>query len=206
MHRKHWMFISALAVAFVLSACGSSEPEAGDAEEPTTATDGGHLELHDFSYTNQDNETVSNEDLKGKYSLVNMVFTRCPTVCNLMTPNMTELQDELNERELDVNLISFTVDPEHDTPEQLKAYGEQYDADFSNWDFLTGYDRMEVENFAAASFNSVVQAHPENEDIIHSTQTFLVDMDGRVIETYDGLDVDHSPIVNDLEVLVEQEK
>ncbi|MBM7631494.1 SCO family protein [Geomicrobium sediminis] len=209
--KKRWVFVSALALTLVLAACGSSESSDVEGMEDANETAAVEQEseatgLHEFEYMNQDNEVVTNEDLKGKYSLVNMVFTRCPTVCNLMTPNMTNLQNELDEKGLDVNLVSFTVDPEHDTPEKLKAYGEQYDADFSNWDFLTGYDREEVESFAASSFNSVVQSHPENDDIIHSTQTYLLDINGQVVEQFDGLEVDKEPIIDAIETLVEMEK
>ena len=57
-----------------------------------------------------------------------------------MTSNMSQLQDLLVEEGIDIQLISFTVDPENDSPEVLKKYAESYEANLSNWSFLTGYE------------------------------------------------------------------
>ncbi|WP_158736094.1 SCO family protein [Alteribacillus sp. YIM 98480] len=159
------------------------------------------LEIKPFSYTNQAEETVTNEDLEGKYWIADMIFTSCPTVCDLMTPNMLNLQGELEQEGLDVQIVSFSVDPEFDNPDRLKNYGENYGADFSNWHFLTGYSDEEIKELANESFQSTVEKDPEQDDIIHSTKFFLIDPKGNIIRSYDGLENDADPIVEDVKRL-----
>ncbi|SDI25833.1 SCO family protein [Alteribacillus bidgolensis] len=159
------------------------------------------LEVKPFSYTNQAEETVTNEDLEGKYWIADMIFTSCPTVCNLMTPNMLNLQGELEQEGVDVQFVSFSVDPEFDNPDRLKKYGENYGADFSSWHFLTGYSDEEIKKLANETFQTTVEKDPEQNDIIHSTKFFLIDPEGNVIRSYDGLENDADPIVEDLKRL-----
>lgn len=170
---------------------GSGDTDLSDAE----------LYVNDFSFINQDEETVTDEDLEGNYWVANMVFTRCPTVCNMMTPNMSSLQADLQNKGLEVPIVSFTVDPEFDDPEQLRSYGENYNADFEEWHFLTGYEQEDIEVIAQDSFASVVEEDPEANDIIHSTQHYLIDPNGQVIRQYNGMETDTEPIAEDIEAL-----
>ncbi|RKD75609.1 protein SCO1/2 [Sinobaca qinghaiensis] len=174
--------------------------------EPENGTDltEADMMIEDFAYTNQDNETVTNEDLEGSYWVTNMIFTSCPTVCNLMTPNMLSLQGQLEEADAGVPLVSFTVDPSNDDPETLKAYGEEYGADFSSWHFLTGYSDEEMKALAGDSFLSTVEKDEENDDIIHPTSFYLVNPDGQIIRSYDGLDNDTDLIAEDVKALVNE--
>lgn len=199
------MWVFSIVLLITVSGCGWLDQATETAAENGDDLQEYGLNLHDFSYTNQFNEVVTNQDLEGEYTLVNMIFTRCPTVCNLMTPNMTQLQTDLAMEDIDVNLVSFTVDPEYDTPERLKDYGDQYEADYSNWNFLTGYSYGDVEEFATSTFNSTVVPATDEEDIVHSTDIFLVDDTGQVIQRYDGLDVNTDPILEDLRALTGNE-
>ncbi|QDI90953.1 SCO family protein [Salicibibacter halophilus] len=159
------------------------------------------LYVDDFSFTNQDEETVTNEDLEGDYWVASMVFSRCPTVCNVMTPNMSSLQADLEDEDLDTTLVSFTVDPDFDNPDTLRSYGENYNADFAGWHFLTGYEQEDIEAIAQNSFASVVENDPDGNDIIHSTQFYLVDPNGQVIRQYDGMETDTEPIAEDIQAV-----
>ncbi|MFC5712534.1 SCO family protein [Thalassorhabdus alkalitolerans] len=188
-----------MGMIFLLSGCGwlYASP-AAESEYDISEAD---MQVEDFEYTNQHGESFGLSELEGDYWLASMIFTRCPSVCPLMTPNKLNLQGELEEEGVPVQIVSFTVDPEFDTPERLLNYGENYNVDFSNWNFLTGYSDEEIEEFAQSSFRSVVQKVPEEEDIVHATSFFLVDGEGQVIRKYDGLDNDTSPIVEDLKYL-----
>ena len=93
-----------------------------------------------FSFTTQDHGTLQLDDLKGEWWIADFIFTNCTTVCLPMTANMSYLQDRLEEENIPVQLVSFTVDPERDKPEVLKQYAEQHHANFANWHFLAGYD------------------------------------------------------------------
>src|SRR5690606_11784817 len=100
-----------LSLFFFLVACSGYPIETNMSEE-----------VADFEFTTQDNETLSSEDLEGKWWIADFIFTNCTTVCLPMTYNMSQLQTALKEENLDVNLVSFSVDPDYDTPEVLRKY------------------------------------------------------------------------------------
>lgn len=167
----------ALSCMLALAACGG-----GDPIEPTMSK-----EVSDFSFVTQDGETLSLDDLKGKWWIADFVFTNCKTVCIPMTANMSVLQDRLKEERIDIQLVTFTVDPERDTPEVLKEYGEQYDADFDTWTFLTGYDYETIEDLSVNSFASpLVAPTPGSDQFTHGTRFYLVNPEGVVIKSYNG--------------------
>ena len=146
-------------------------------------------EVESFIFKNQDNKDVSLEELKGKVWVADFIFTSCTTVCMPMTANMKKLQERIAEEGIeDVQLISFSVDPEIDKPEVLKEYGQKFDADFTNWHFLTGYSQDEIESFSQESFKVTVQKPDGNDQVIHSVSFALVDQEGKVVQSYSGLD------------------
>lgn len=173
------LFAFSSILMLTLTACGGSQIETNMSEK-----------IADFDFTTQDNETFGLDDLKGKYWVADFVFTNCTTVCLPMTTNMSYLQDQINEEGLeDIELVSFSVDPDYDTPEVLKEYSEDYEADLSNWTFLTGYDFDTIKELSIKSFKNMVQEAPEGTDqVTHGTSFFLVDPDGKVIKAYQGTD------------------
>lgn len=139
-----------------------------------------------FNFTTQDHQKLSREDLKGEWWIADTIFTNCETVCPPMTRNMSLLQDRIEEDGLDVQLVSFSVDPERDTPEKLKAFGDKYGADYSNWTFLTGYDFQTIKEFSIKSFRNLVDEIPDSEQYMHGTSFFLINPEGKVIKSYTG--------------------
>src|SRR5690625_4282451 len=111
-----------------------------------------------FTFTTQDNDDLRLHDLKCEWWVAYFIFTNCTTVCLPMTTNMAELQNKLNEQDLNAQRISFSVDPDYDSPEVLKEYGEGYGADFSNWSFLTGYDFETIKEFRTDEHTSELQS------------------------------------------------
>ncbi len=96
-----------------------------------------------FSMINQDGETVTNEDMRGKFVLYTFNYTRCPKPCGDINQTMQEIQDRLDEIDLggiDVQFITISIDPAFDTPEVLKAYAESLHADTDQWLFITEPD------------------------------------------------------------------
>ena len=89
-----------------------------------------------FLMTNQDNLKISNEDFNNKVYVVEFFFTTCPSICPIMNKNMKRLESSFGDRK-DFGIASFTIDPDHDTPEILKQYSELYDVFSKNWHFLT---------------------------------------------------------------------
>jgi len=187
-------FLFILASIPLLSACGGEPIETNMSED-----------VQEFEVTTQDNEVLSMDDLEGDYWIADFIFTNCETECLPMTSNMSYLQDELNEEGIDIQFVSFSIDPEHDTPEVLTEYGDSFDADFSNWHFTTGYDFETIKNFALSSFKSLVVEAAEGDDqITHGISFYLVNPDGEVIKSYNGINLaEMYSIVNDMKKIAD---
>ncbi|WP_026694913.1 SCO family protein [Peribacillus kribbensis] len=144
-------------------------------------------QVKEFKAVNQENEPFTNKNLKGKVWVADFIFTNCTTVCPPMTANMAKLQKELKKEGLkDVELVSFSIDPEIDKPSIMKEYGSKFEADYSSWHFLTGYSQSFIEKFSVESFHTLVKK-PENQDqVIHGTEFALVNQNGKVIQMYKG--------------------
>ncbi|HLR42390.1 MAG TPA: SCO family protein [Pseudogracilibacillus sp.] len=183
-------------VLIVLAACGSNDDaqtnNEGETSKQPMATMAPDMNLGDFEAVNQDEEAITKADLDGEWSVINFVFTNCTTICLPMTRNMAYLQGELDEADLnDVNLVSFTVDPERDTPEVLQEYGDSYGANYDNWDFLTGYDFETIKEFSEEHFKSPLMEAPEDDDqITHTVSFFVINPDGEIINRYKGNEQD----------------
>lgn len=161
-------------------------------------------EVTDFEFTTQDKESLSLEDLKGEWWIADFIFTNCTTVCLPMTSNMAKLQDKMKDEELDAQLVSFSVDPEYDTPEVLKAYAKSYQADLDNWTFLTGYDFQTIKDLSVKSFMSALEKPPEGSDqVMHGTRFYLVNPEGEVVKNYKGVESESiEQIIKDLKIVL----
>lgn len=157
--------------------------------------------MADFSAVNQDNEQVGLSDMKGKIWLANFVFTNCDTVCPPMTANMAKVQQKMAEEKIEgVRIVSFSVDPTRDKPETLKEFAAKFQADHSNWDFLTGYTQDDVKALAK-SFKTLAEAEPGSDQFIHDTKIFLINEEGIIVKGYNGLEVPFDEIIADLKAL-----
>jgi protein SCO1/2 len=138
----------------------------------------------DFQLTNQNNQPVSMTSQLGNVWIGDIIFTRCPGPCAKMTRHMAELQGALPTNQ-PIKLISFTSDPEYDTPPILQTYAERFGADSNRWSFLTG-DKALIHRLATNDIKFVVveksteQKESENDLFIHSTWFVLVDKRGQV--------------------------
>ncbi|MFJ7183679.1 SCO family protein [Lysinibacillus xylanilyticus] len=193
MKKNSVLLLLILTLSSILTACGSYkfEPEM-------------NIEVQDFSVTNQKNEKVSLNDIKGKPSLAMFIFTNCNSICPPMTYNMTEVQKALQDKGVeDYQIVAFSVDPQVDSPEVLTNYLKTYSVpDESKWQLLTGYDQKFIEQFAMKSFNSVVKNDPNSDQVIHMGNYYLVNADGIVVKDYSGTtDVPVETIVADMKAL-----
>jgi cytochrome oxidase Cu insertion factor (SCO1/SenC/PrrC family) len=145
--------------------------------------------LPEFVLADQRGESVGLHDLHGTVWIADFVFTRCDGTCPLITRKMAELQQELAAEPAlaKVRLVSFTVDPDTDTPAVLAAYAQANGADPARWTFLTG-TRAAVRGLITGGFRLPVaeQADPKM-PIMHSQSFVLVDARGRVRGTWDAL-------------------
>lgn len=94
-----------------------------------------------FAATNQDGERLTNEDLRGKFTLYSFTYTRCSTPeCELLDQTMRKIQDQLDTLDIGdipISLVTISVDPDYDTPEVLQAYAESIGADPEHWQLAT---------------------------------------------------------------------
>lgn len=194
-NKEIFILISILLMVVILSGCNSK----GEIESNM------NVKIDNFTFINQDGVSYGLKELKGKVWIADFVFTNCETVCPPMTFNMSKLQKMLKEENIKIDIVSFSVDPEVDTPEILRNYAEKFDADFSNWHWLTGYEQKEIEDFALNSFKTVVKK-PTNEDqVLHGTSFYLINQEGIVIKDYSGVsEVPFDEMINDIKVLSEQ--
>lgn len=181
-----------LGLILFLVACGGEEIETNMDES-----------VKPFEFTTESNDTLSNEDLNGEWWVADFVFTNCTTVCLPMTSNMSVLQTKMQEEDIDAQLVSFSVDPDYDSPEVLTEYAADYDADLDNWTFLTGYDFDTIKELSIKSFKSLLaEAPPGDDQVTHGTSFFLVNPDGEVIKKYNGIDTKvMDEIIDDLKVV-----
>ncbi|MED1218478.1 SCO family protein [Bacillus paralicheniformis] len=184
------IFLAGILTVF-LSSCGTSKIE-----------NSLNYDVQSFSFQNQDGKTVSLESLKGQVWVADFIFTNCKTICPPMTSHMAELQKRMEEENLQARIVSFSVDPENDTPEKLKKFAANYPLNFQNWDFLTGYSQEEIEKFALKSFKSIVKKPEDEDQVIHQSSFYLVDQNGKVVKDYDGAkNTPYDEIIADIKTL-----
>ena len=142
----------------------------------------------EFELVNEKGQFFGSEQLKNKIWIADFIFTKCPGPCPIISSRMAEIQKPL--RDTDVHFVSFSVDPENDTPEALRIYGEKLKADPARWDFLTG-DRKVIYSLIQNGFKLAVSDGQEAEGIpVHSTRVALVDRRGAIRGYYDALEPD----------------
>jgi protein SCO1 len=130
-----------------------------------------------FSFTNQDGKTITNEDYLGKVYVVEFFFTTCPTICPIMNRNLVEVQNQFKGFE-NFGVASFTITPDIDTPEVLKAYYEQHNITNPNWNFLTG-EEAAIYKLANEGFNLYTAKDASVEGgFEHSGNFALIDKEG----------------------------
>ncbi|MFD1017985.1 SCO family protein [Thalassobacillus hwangdonensis] len=182
------LFIPTFLLLVFLAACG------GEIEENMSR------DIEPLSAVNQNGDEVKLKDYEGTYWVADFIFTSCDTVCPPMTGNMARLQQKMKDEGIDnVQLVSFSVDPETDTPEKLKAFADAYQPDYEMWDFLTGYEFEEVRELSYKSFQSALEDMPDTDQMSHGTRFYLVTPEGKVIKHYKGTEADEMDrIIEDL--------
>ena len=141
-------------------------------------------EVPPFTFTNQDNRTITNADYKGKVYVVEFFFSTCSTICPIMNTNMQQVQKAFAQRD-DFGIASFSIDPTYDTPEVLKAYADGYGVTHPHWNFLTG-DKLDIIALSNEGFKLYAAENEEAEDgFEHSGMFALIDKDGKISSRID---------------------
>ncbi len=130
-----------------------------------------------FSFYNQDSLLITEKDLLGKVYVIEFFFSTCPTICPVMNKNLVTVQDHFKESNY-FGVASFSINPQYDTPEVLKAYADRYGITDLDWHLLSG-TMEEVYDLANTGFNIYAQQTPGlNGGFEHSGLFALVDKNG----------------------------
>ena len=144
-----------------------------------------------FTFTRQDGRPFGAAELAGRPYVANFIFTRCPTVCPAFTRKMRDVQEATQGSP--VQLVSFSVDPTHDTPERLQAFAEKYGADGARWSFLTG-DYAVLKDTVMSGFKQLMARNEQDPDdivsIMHGEHFVLVDARGHIRGFYRSSELD----------------
>jgi protein SCO1/2 len=141
-----------------------------------------------FYFLNDDSVVVKSTEMEGKVWVVDFFFTTCPTICPTMTKNMQKLNAATKDLHDELQFISISINPQHDTPSILKRYREHYKATASNWQFLTGKE-AETHQLGIENFQIFAGRDEESEGgYAHSGAFTLVDKEGYVRGVYLGTD------------------
>lgn len=140
--------------------------------------------LPEFALVDQSNRPFTRASLEGKTHVVNFFFTSCPTSCPLLTKKMRELVRQTDRSE-PIAFVSFSVDPERDTPERLRTFADGYQADLSRWSFVTGNGdalfSVIVDGFKVGMGpKPIVGSPPDIYDVSHGEQFVVVDTRARI--------------------------
>ena len=176
--------------------------------------------ISNFQFINQDSIIVDNNTMKGNIYVASFFFTSCPTICPIMTKNMSYLQKELSVYP-NIRFLSHSVDPVNDTPYKLRLYIEMMkqkyiSIDTQNWDLVTG-EKSEIYDIAKSYFVNVSEDSIAPGGFLHSEYFVLIDKEGRirsgvdqynnVVGVYDGTNEIHiKSLVNDIKVLMAEYK
>lgn len=139
-----------------------------------------------FSFINQNNEVINENNLKNKIYVADFFFTRCPGICKDMAKQMRRVY-RAYENDSNIAIISHTVDPEYDSINILKAYAEMQGVkDDKKWIFVTG-DKKQLYDVARSQYYATAtQGDGGAEDFVHTERFILVDKQKRIRGFYDG--------------------
>ena len=180
---------------------------AGPAPPTGTVRPDVEIPAPEFTLTERSGKTVTRDDLTGKVWVASFVFTRCPGPCPQVSATMARLQKELDLKDTpDLRLVTFTVDPERDTPNELREYANRYQADPEKWLFLSGPSEAEGELATMGDGPSEAELHKllvdgfkvtaqrsknakPGDEFDHSSRLAVVDRRGTIRGYFDGMRV-----------------
>ena len=141
--------------------------------------------IADFSLTNQNGETVTQDTYKDKIYIADFFFTTCQTICPIMTDHMYQIQKKIVNDD-DVMLLSHSVTPKIDSVAQLRKYANENGVIDRKWNLITG-DKKQIYELARKSYLAVkTNGNGDQYDMIHTENFLLIDKKRRVRGFYDG--------------------
>jgi len=183
-------------------------PYFGEREWVAGSPDTIYHRVPDITLIDQDSLPFHMSDMDGKIVVADFFFTTCPSICPIMTMQMTRLQWVLEDPAFkDVRFLSHTVNPKNDTPAVLKAYAKQQGADLNLWTFVTGDEEVIWNHGFEGYLISAQQDDAAPGGFLHSSMFVLLDRERHIRGFYDGTstaEVDN--LVIDIKMLLKEEK
>ncbi len=200
-HYKLRCFLFAILVSLLPSGCGSKADKALPVFEPSDIHPSlvdTHLRdkvsphhVSDFKLINQFGDTITQKEFSDRIYVVDFFFTRCPTICPVMSLNMAKIQEAFKE-ENRLLLLSVTVTPEYDSVPVLYEYAQEKGAIPSKWHITTG-DKKHIYELARKSYFMVSDEGDGGlQDFIHTANFELIDAAGRIRGIYDGTSLEET--------------
>lgn len=154
--------------------------------------------IADFSLTNQNGKTITEDDYKDKIYVADFFFTTCPSICPIMTKNMADIQKEII-KDSEVMLLSHSVTPEIDSVAQLKKYALEKGVNDEKWNLVTG-DKKQIYELARKSYLAVKDNGDGGPfDMIHTENFMLIDKKRQIRGFYDGTNTeDIEQLIDDI--------
>lgn len=157
--------------------------------------------VSDFELINQNGDTITNKDYKNKIYVVDFFFTRCGSICPIMTNNMKKIQDKFLEND-NLMLLSISVTPNIDNVETLKKYAKSKGVINSKWNIATG-NKKHIYELARKSYFAVLKKGDGGlQDFIHTPNFILIDKKKQIRGIYNGTDdIEIKRVINDIKTL-----
>ena len=162
-----------------------------------------------FSFTNQDSLETSHRDYAGAVYVTDFFFTTCPSICPIMSSQMSRLQDMLKTEGIwgDVKLLSHTVNPENNRPHVLKEYASRIGADLTHWNFVTGDQKTLYDQAKSGYFMTALVSDTAAGGYFHSDNFVLIDQNQHIRGYYDGTSTQSvNELLEDIKNLVKNHK
>lgn len=158
----------------------------------------------DFELLNQNGETITQANYENKVYVADFFFTRCPSICPVMSNNIEKLQNTFIDNSI-VMFLSLSVTPELDSIPILKEYAQKHGAIDGKWNITTG-EKKHIYNLARKSYFAVVNEGDGGlQDFIHTANFILVDTKKQIRGVYDGtIDKEIERLINDIKILMQK--
>lgn len=196
-------FLYVVVTLFIFSSCQFGEKELPILGNPKIVN--GEKVPHqipEFSFINQNGDTISNENYKDKIYVSNFFFTTCPTICPTTSRQMLRIYDKY-ENDDRIQLLSHTLDPKRDTIQALFNYANNLEVEAPKWNFVTG-TKSELHGIVDEYFNIVIEDESAPGGINHSGKIVLVDQNGHIRSFCEGTDPnDVDRFLDDIDILLE---
>ncbi len=155
-----------------------------------------------FSFTDQNDQTVTEKNFNNKIYVADFFFTACPGICKKLTTNLTLVQKEFV-NDSNVLLLSHSVTPEADDPKKLKQYADNFGAMDHKWFLVTG-ERDQIYSIARTAYfaDEDLGEKRSSNDFLHTENMLLIDTHKRIRGVYKGTsELQIRNLIDDIKVL-----